>query len=327
MSEMNKLMYVFPGQGSQYQGIGYDLCQHFAVARKVFDQASNILGYDLSKIAFHDPEDQINLTRFTQPILLTHQIACLRVFQELSDSPLVPVLTAGHSLGEYTALVVADVLSFEDGLKLVSRRGELMGKYGEGSMLAMPLSREATETLAEHHHCQVATINLPNQTVVGGKDSDIDQLESAFKELYPKKRAVKLNTEGAFHTDLMRTAAMEFNTTLEQTSFYSGNVPVLSNFTAKLHENNAKAMRNSLFEQLTKPVDWLGCLEASISFEIDAIVEFGGGIGREPEPANKRPNLESIIKKNYKAFNYHISYYSAINIESIKESVASLSSN
>ena len=110
MSEIDKVMYVFPGQGSQYPGMGQDLYLGFATAKEIFEQANDILNYDLVKIAFTDPNDQIGLTRYTQPILLTHQMACFRVFQELTSSKIAPVLSAGHSLGEYTALIVAGVL-------------------------------------------------------------------------------------------------------------------------------------------------------------------------------------------------------------------------
>ena len=323
MSAIDKVMYVFPGQGSQYPGMGKDLYQGYETAREIFDQANDILNYDLVRVAFTDPDDQIGLTRYTQPILLTHQMACFRVFQELTNSKITPVLSAGHSLGEYTALIVAGVLSFEDGLKLVSKRGELMGQHGQGSMLALPLTRDDAQLIAENNGCQVATMNLPQQTVVGGKDSDIEKLESAFAELYPRKRAVKLDTEGAFHTDLMKTAALAFKETLEQASFAPTTMGVVSNFTAELHAEDGSATKNLLFEQLFKPVNWVGCLKTSISFGIKTIIEFGGGIGKAPEPENKRPNLESIIKKNFRSFECPIDYYPAINLKTVEESAKS----
>ncbi len=323
MSAIDKVMYVFPGQGSQYPGMGKDLYQGFETAREIFDQANDILDYDLVRIAFKDPDDQIGLTRYTQPILLTHQIACLRVFQEFTGSKITPVLSAGHSLGEYTALIIAGVLSFEDGLKLVSKRGELMGQHGQGSMLALPLTRDDAQLIAENNGCQIATLNLPQQTVVGGKDPDIESLESAFTELYPRKRAVKLDTEGAFHTDLMETAALAFMATLEQTSFSPATMGVLSNFTTELHAKDGSTSKDLLFKQLFKPVNWVGCLKTSMSLGINTIIEFGGGIGKAPEPENKRPNLESIIKKNFRAFEYPINYYPAINLNTIQESAKS----
>ena len=323
MTATDKVMYVFPGQGSQYPGMGEDLYHGFKTAKEIFEQANDILHYDLVSIAFTDPDDQIGLTRYTQPVLLTHQMACFRVFQELTNSKVTPVLSAGHSLGEYTALVVAGVLSFEDGLKLVSKRGELMGQLGQGSMLALPLMRDEAQLIAKNHGCQVATMNLPQQTVVGGKDSDIEKLEAAFAELYPRKKAIKLDTEGAFHTDLMKTAALAFKETLEGASFAPSTMGVVSNFTAELHAEDGSDTKNLLFEQLFKPVNWVGCLQTSVSFGIKTIIEFGGGIGKEPQPENKRPNLESIIKKNFKALECPIDYYPAINLKTIEESAQS----
>jgi len=323
MPVIDKVMYVFPGQGSQYPGMGEDLYHSFETAKKIFEEANDILSYDLVRIAFKDPDDQIGLTRYTQPVLLTHQMACFKVFQELTNSKITPVLSVGHSLGEYTALIVAGVLSFEDGLKLVSERGQLMGQYGQGSMLAMPLTRDDAQLIAEKHGCQVATINLPQQTVVGGKDSDIEKLEVAFAELYPRKKAVKLDTEGAFHTDLMQTAALAFKDNLEQANFAPSTMGVVSNYTAELHPRDGSAAKNLLFEQLFKPVNWLGCLKTSLSFGIKTIIEFGGGIGKASEPENKRPNLESIIKKNFRAFDYPIDYFPAINLKTIEESAKS----
>ena len=121
------VFYIFPGQGSQYAGMGSDLHEEFAVARDVYARAGEVLGYDIAELSFKDPEDKLNLTRFTQPALLTHSYACLQVFRELTDDRLEPAIAAGHSLGEYSALVAAKVLTFESALKLVQKRGELMG--------------------------------------------------------------------------------------------------------------------------------------------------------------------------------------------------------
>lgn len=131
-------LYVFPGQGSQYQGMGSDLCSEYEVARKIYTQASDVLGYDIAELSFHGPDEKLNLTQYTQPALLTHSIACLEIFKDLTDDRLQPAMTAGHSLGEYSALVAAKALSFESALKLVQKRGELMGAHGEGEMTAFP---------------------------------------------------------------------------------------------------------------------------------------------------------------------------------------------
>ena len=139
LSSKQNVLYVFPGQGSQYRGMGSDLHEEYSSARKVYQQAGDALGYDIAELSFKDPDDQLKLTRFTQSAILTHSIACLEVFRDLTDDRLQPVMAAGHSLGEYSALVAANALSFESALKLVQKRGELMGTYGEGEMTAFPL--------------------------------------------------------------------------------------------------------------------------------------------------------------------------------------------
>ena len=131
MAQFRKVLFVFPGQGSQYRGMGSDLAQDFECARECFDLASEVVGYDMGELCFNDKQDQINLTRFTQPALLTHEIACLRAFKSLDgNNEILPLIAAGHSLGEYAALVTAGALSFEDALKLVTKRAELMSDYG-----------------------------------------------------------------------------------------------------------------------------------------------------------------------------------------------------
>ena len=165
---------VFPGQGSQYPGMGCDLFDSFETVRQLYEEASDTLGYDLARLSFEDPNHEIHLTRYTQPALLTHAIACLRIFEEQIGQPVTPKAAAGHSLGEYSALVAAGALSFTDALRLVSERGRLMGELGEGEMEALPLALEEAKALAEQHYCAVAACNLPDQTVVGGKATDLN---------------------------------------------------------------------------------------------------------------------------------------------------------
>ena len=316
---MAEIMYIFPGQGSQYKGIGKDLYSEFDVAKDLYHQANEILGYDIVKLSFDDEDDKISLTEFTQPVLLTHQIVCLAVLNQLTENHLKPKIMAGHSLGEYAALVTSGCISFEDGLKLVSRRGQLMGEHGEGAMLALPFNYEESASLAEEYDCQVATINLEKQTVVGGTDSNISSLQENISKLYPKKRTVKLDTEGAFHTDLMTLAAEEFKKKLSVTNFSPMKTPVLSNYSTKVHKESGSETADLLFHQLYKTVDWLGCMRTSVNSTIDTIIEFGGGIGEGEEPSEKRPNLEAITKKNFRGFKREISYYSAINTSTIYE--------
>ncbi|MEJ1353812.1 MAG: ACP S-malonyltransferase [Candidatus Sedimenticola sp. (ex Thyasira tokunagai)] len=313
-----RTIFVFPGQGSQYPGIGSDLCAEFASARAIYEQASDVLGYDMTKLSHENPDDQINLTRYTQPVLLTHHIACLTVYRELAATPITPVMAAGHSLGEYSALVAADALSFEDALRLVSRRGELMGTHGEGEMAALTVDLETAQPLSDKHFCGIAGLNLPDQTVVGGSSADLDALAAEMAEVHPKKRAVRLKTEGAFHTYYMVTAARHFREDLDKVEIKTPQLQVLSNYSGGLHEADAETIKSRLFFQLFHPVNWVGCLQTALDEGINLFVEFGGGIGSGEGPAEKRPNLEGIIKKFTRRAKPRPEYIPAINLESIK---------
>lgn len=312
------IIFIFPGQGSQYPGIGSDLCAEYESARRIYEQASDVLGYDMARLSHHDPEGQINLTRFTQPVLLTHHIACLTVYRELADTPMVPAMAAGHSLGEYSALVAADALSFEDALRLVAKRGELMGTHGEGEMAALTIDLETARPLADKHFCGIAGLNLPDQTVVGGATDDLDALATEMAEIHPKKRAVRLKTEGAFHTYYMVAAARLFRETLDQIEVREPAIKVLSNYTGDFHETDATTIKSRLFFQLFHPVNWVGCMQTALDNGASQFVEFGGGIGTGEGPAEKRPNLESIIKKFTRRADPKPEYLAAINIDTIK---------
>ena len=313
------VFYVFPGQGSQYAGMGSDIHGEFDVARRVYAEAGDVLGYDIAELSFKDPEDKLNLTRFTQPALLTHSIACLEVFRELTDDTLKPAITAGHSLGEYSALVAAKVLSFEDALKLVQKRGELMGTHGEGEMSAFPLDLDTIKPIAEKHRCAVAGCNLPEQTVVGGRSEDLELVEQEVQEQFARKRPVRLKTEGAFHTYYMDKAAELFRPVLDEASFGSAEARVLSNYTGGFHEADPAKIREGLYYQLFNPVMWHANLLTAFGEGVRMIFEFGGGIGSAETPDGKRPNLEGMIKRASKAAEYEAHYRSAINAPTVKE--------
>jgi [acyl-carrier-protein] S-malonyltransferase len=313
------ILYVFPGQGSQYAGMGSDLHDEFDVARKVYAEAGEVLGYDIAELSFKDPEDTLNLTRFTQPALLTHSVACLEVFKELTRDRLKPAITAGHSLGEYTALVAAKVLSFESALKLVQKRGELMGTHGEGEMTAFPLALNDIQPIAEKFSCAVAGCNLPEQTVVGGRSEDLEKVEQEVKENFRRKRPVRLKTEGAFHTFYMDKAAELFRPVLEEASFGPAEARVLSNYTGGFHEADPAKIRDGLYYQLFNPVLWYANLLTAFGDGVRMIIEFGGGIGTAETPDGKRPNLEGMIKKTRQAIDYEAEYLAAINAETVKK--------
>jgi len=319
MSDSEKrVIFMFPGQGSQYPGIGSDLNSDFDAARRIYEEASDLLGYDMAKLSFEDPDQQINLTRYTQPVLLTHQIACLSVYRELADMPLQPMAAAGHSLGEYSALVTAGALTFADALRLVAKRGELMGTYGEGEMAALTVDLETARPLSDKHFCAIAGLNLPDQTVVGGAAADLDALAAEMAEVMPRKRAVRLKTEGAFHTYYMVEAARRFREALDQAEIAESSLKVLSNYTGGFHENDAATIKSRLFFQLFHPVNWIGCLQTALDDGIDTFVEFGGGIGDGESPAEKRPNLEGMIKKFTRRVKPKPEYIPAINSATIR---------
>jgi len=318
------IAYIFPGQGSQYPGIGKDLFDQYQVVRDTYSEASEVLGYDIAKLSFDDPRNQINLTRFTQPVLLTHSTACNRVFAELTGNEVTPGLAAGHSLGEYSALVCANSLSFSLALQLVKTRGELMGEYGEGEMEALMIDLESAQVLAEQHYCGVAACNLPDQIVVGGRPEDLDALVLSMAEKFPRKRSARLKTEGAFHTYYMVEAARRFRQVLETAEFSCPEVDVLSNFTGSVHDPETATIKSRLFLQLFNPVLWHKNLVTAGNLGIELMIEFGGGLGKGETAAEKRPNLESMVKKTFRGQESPPNYLSVINLATLQGTVEAL---
>ena len=317
-----KTAFLFPGQGSQYPGIGKDLHQEYAVVRDTYSEASDVLGYDIARLSFDDPDGVINLTRYTQPVLLTHSIACHRVFTQLTEGSVAASMGVGHSLGEYSALVIANSLSFELALRLVKSRGELMGEFGEGQMEALMMDLESASELAGDHHCGVAACNLPEQIVVGGLPDDLDALAATMSEKYPRKRSARLKTEGAFHTFYMIEAAKRYRKVLEDTSFNSPGIDVFSNFSGGIHNADTASIRSRLYMQLFNPVLWHENLVGAARAGATMLLEFGGGIGKGETAAEKRPNLESIVKKTFRGADNPPEYHSVINLESLAQAVA-----
>lgn len=310
-------LFVFPGQGSQYRGIGRDLYEHDASVRQVYQTASEVLGYDIARLSFEDPDEQVHLTRFTQPVLLTHSIACLRALEHRCGRTLSPAAVAGHSLGEYSALVAAGALDFADALRLVQVRGELMGSHGEGEMEALPVDIDTARQYADAAFCAIAACNMPDQTVVGGRGDDLDRLAESFAADHPRRRSVRLKTEGAFHTYYMVGAARAFRKHLDAAPFRPPSARTLSNYTGGFHDAEPATIRTRLFFQLFHPVLWHQNLVNAVQGGIRQVVEFGGGIGKGETAADKRPNLEGIVKKTFRGAAEPPSYQAVINVETL----------
>lgn len=313
-----EIMFIFPGQGSQYVGMGSDIYKDVPVVQQIYQEANDVLGYDLTKLSFEGPEEKLNKTRYTQPALLTHSIACLEAFKELTEHKISPNIAAGHSLGEYCALVASGALTFESALKLVSKRGELMSEYGRGKMIAFPLDLDSVKSFVNRYYCGIGGCNLPEQIVVGGREQDLEAIAEYAKEHFGK-RGTFLNTEGAFHTYLMVKAAEEFRPFLDDTEMNVPQVKVLSNYTGEYHPADPQQVKAALFFQLFNPVKWIWGMQRAIEDGVKTVIEFGGGIGSGEGPESKRPNLGSITRKAYRDFGQEGTHVPVINAGTLKE--------
>lgn len=267
--------YVFPGQGAQFEGMGKDLYEQHEEARLIFDQADEILGYKLSDIMFHGTSEQLKQTKVTQPALFVHAIATLK-----SKTTVVPDSVAGHSLGEFSALVANETLSFEDGLKLVYIRAMAMQEACEaipGTMAAiLGLEDHIVEKICSEIDDVVApaNYNCPGQLVISGSVEGVQLAMSKLQEA-GAKRAIQLEVGGAFHSPLMEPARMSLATAIMNTTFNTPKCPVYQNVTG-LPETNPEKIKENLILQLTDSVRWTQTIEKMIEDGVQTFVEVGG---------------------------------------------------
>lgn len=278
MTSTRSIMALFPGQGSQKVGMGRALVESSPVAKEIFSRADDALGFSLSKLCFEGPEADLTMTAHAQPAILTVSTICYALASDGRNLPVVAA--AGHSLGEYSALVAAGVIGFEDAVRVVNLRGKFMQEavpIGTGKMIAV-LGKEVAELDAVASKIAsgvvaVANVNAPGQIVVSGAAKAVDDFVAA---LGPAK-VIALTVSAPFHCALMQPAAEKLANELAKISFKNANFPVIQNFTACAESDGAK-IRENLVSQVCAKVRWVECIENGVAqFSPARFVEFGAG--------------------------------------------------
>ena len=309
MGTLRGVAFIFPGQGAQYVGMGQDIAEKYGSAKKIYQKASAALGLDMEKMIFGSDEQTLMITENTQPALLT---TCIASMQPLLDAGIMPEVSAGLSVGEYSAHVTAGTLCFNDAVLAVKKRGKFMQEevpVGQGGMAAiMGLSAESVENCCQEIIAQYpgsvvepVNFNCPGQIVIAGNIKEVE----AAAELCRKngaKRAMMLSVSAPFHSSLMRGAGEKLDKSLEEISFYEMKIPVVSNVTAEYIENAAE-VRESLVRQVSTSVKWEQCVHTMIKKGIDTFIEIGPG-----------KTLAGFIKKISK----DVTVYSVNDVESLE---------
>jgi [acyl-carrier-protein] S-malonyltransferase len=277
---MKSIAFIFPGQGSQYVGMGRELFENFSVAKKIFEEADDTLHVSISTLCFKGPEEALKLTENTQPAVLTTSVAALKVLQ--AEKGMAPQFTAGHSLGEYSALVASEALTFSQAVKVVRLRGKFMQEavpVGEGAMAAvLGMEREQVEKLCEEISSgdvlAPANFNSPGQIVIAGHSKAVQRAIERVKQ--EGKKAVLLPVSAPFHSSLMKPAGERLEKALEEISVGDLKIPVVTNVEAEANTSKAR-VKELLVAQVSSPVRWEESMRKMIEKGIEQVLEIGPG--------------------------------------------------
>lgn len=307
---MSKIAFVFPGQGSQTIGMGQELFEKYDIAKELFKKADDVLGFSIKDMCFNGPEEDLRKTFNTQPAILTVSVICYEI---LKQHGVLPEIVAGHSLGEYSALVAAGTLKFEDAVQLVRQRGTFMQEavpIGQGGMAAiLGLERSiiidvCDKVSAEFELVQAVNFNCPGQVVIAGTANGVEKACELLKEAGARKTVV-LPVSAPFHSALMKPASEKLAFALDKITLNDALIPVVANVSGKiLVESNA--IKASLIEQAASPVKWEDCVAEMQKFGADLFVEVG--------PGKVLNGFNKKIDKNITNFNVE-------NIESLEKTL------